>query len=136
MVAVLVVFTGPELVAQNDMLPGNWLVNVDKSVERMPEEIRTHYNSLDASGQARAKAVMSGRVFRFHEDSTVYITWNVGEQVQESSGTWSQDADAAIVTITIDGNPREFEYSFEAGALQLKNRQGGGFLNTLCFTRQ
>lgn len=124
--------------AQDTTLAGFWVLDVDKSIGKMPVQSKSRFDSLSVDRQARAKSSMHGRVFNFQSDGKFSVSWKAGEQARESAGTWVTGPETGVLTITIGGGgkPQVFDYSFADGFLTLKERESIGMFTILCFKRQ
>lgn len=115
---------------------GNWVLDIDRTIERMDSKQFVKFDTLPAPIKTRAKNSMQGREFRFAPDGSLVVNWKAGTQSVRSTGTWKIDDPSGKLSLTVENE--NYEYWFEKptdSVLVLKSAESGGYFNTLYFNK-
>jgi hypothetical protein len=80
-------------------LPGNWIIDINETLNAMTSTEKTTYNNLPAKAKQNLQAAFGGRIFSFNADGHIQIKFNTTNNSKTVSGTWSMDQEILVIQI-------------------------------------
>jgi len=128
-------FQTPVLGQENEPLNGEWVVNIDRTIESIRSEYRAQFDSLPDVRRTLIVQSFASRRFEFLQSGRVNVHWVTGQTKKEMTGSWVKDDDQLEILDEL-GKRHLYQVSFlDPNTVVLTLKSNTGLITKLCLNK-